>query len=134
MLVYSSVKEPKWTILELVLNVVVNAIVLIMASNIFKGFYVGGFWYAVLTAVIIMFLNYTIKPLIKYLAMPLTIFTLGLSYPLVNVVILKLASLIMGNNFIVNGLMAPFFISIFISIMTLILDVIITKQIVGGIR
>lgn len=134
MLIYTNKKEPKWTILELSLNVLVNAIVLMMASNIFKGFYVGGFGYAVITALIIMILNYTVKPFIKLLTMPLTIFTLGLSYPLINVIILKFASLLMGNNFIVNGWLAPFFISIFISIMTLILDVIITKQIVGSMR
>ncbi len=92
MLIYTNKKEPKWTILELSLNVLVNAIVLMMASNIFKGFYVGGFGYAVITALIIMLLNYTVKPFIKLLTMPLTIFTLGLSYPLINVIILKFAS------------------------------------------
>ena len=45
--------------------------------------------------------------------------------------ILKIAGLLIGKNFIVEGWIAPFFVSIFISLFTIILDALITKQIVG---
>ncbi len=132
MIIYSERKTPGWTFLELVLTIIINAVSLLMATSIFKGFYINGFWYAIMTATVIMILNKTVKPIIKLLALPLTIYTLGLFYPFVNVIILKLASWIIGDNFVVEGWIAPFFISLFISFMAIVLDALITKQIMGG--
>lgn len=131
MIIYSDEENKKWTIIELILKVIMNALVLIMTTKIFNGFYINGFKYAILTAIVIMILNGTVKPFLKILTLPVTIYTLGLFYPFVNVIILKLTSFIIGSNFIVEGWIVPFFISIFISIMNLILDITITKQIIG---
>jgi len=119
-------------VIEFGLTVLVNALVLLMAHSIFNNFYVESFWYALIAALVIMILNEFVKPIIKILTLPLTIFTLGMFYPFVNVIILKLAGLIMGDKFIVDGWFVPFFIAIFISIMTIILNLVVTKQIVGG--
>ena len=132
MIIYSERKTPGWTFVEFILTIIINAISLLMATSIFKGFYINGFWYAIITAVVIIILNKTVKPIIKLLALPLTIYTLGLFYPFINVIILKLASFIIGDNFVVEGWIAPFFISLFISFMTIVLDALITKQIMGG--
>lgn len=132
MIIYSERKTPGWTFVEFVLTIIINAISLLMATSIFKGFYINGFWYAIITAVVIIILNKTVKPIIKLLALPLTVYTLGLFYPFINVIILKLASFIIGDNFVVEGWIAPFFISLFISFMTIVLDALITKQIMGG--
>ena len=131
-IIYSGKRSVTTNIIEYGLTLLINGLVLLFATSIFKDFYVESFWYAILTAFVIMVLNKTLKPLIKVLTLPITIFTLGLFYPFVNVIILKLTGWIMGDKFIVNGLIAPFFIAIFISIMTIILDAVVTKQIVGG--
>ncbi len=132
MIIYSDKKSSNWTVIELIVTLLINTLILLMATSIFKGFYISNFWYGLLTALIIMILNKTVKPVIKLLALPLTVYTLGLFYPFINVVILKLASFIIGSNFIVDGWIVPFFVSIFISFMTIVLDALITKQIVGG--
>jgi len=129
--------RPKSTsviILEWGLTIICNTLVLLLAASIFRGIYVESVLYAILAASIIVVLNKTIKPIITILTLPLTIFTLGLFYPFVNVIILKLTGLILGDAFIVEGWIIPFFVAIFISIMTIILDIFITKRIVGGIR
>lgn len=130
MLIYTEPKDSKWVIIELGLKLLINALVLLMAASIFKGFFIGGFLFAIIAALIIMILDMTIKPFIKILTLPITIYTLGLFYPFVNVIILKITSLIIGSNFVLEGWIIPFFISIFISLMNLILDITITKQIV----
>ena len=132
MVIYSEKKSIVWTVIELVLTLIINAFVILMATNIFKGLSVSSFGYAILTSIVILILNKTVKPIIKVMALPLTIYTLGLFYPFINVIILKLAALILGNNFVVEGWIVPFFVSIFISLMTIALDALITKQIVGG--
>ena len=128
--IYSEKLSTKYMIIEWILTLLIYSVVLLLTSKIFNGFYVENFIYALITSIIIMILNKRVKPLLKILALPITTITLGISYPFIDVIILKLASLIMGSHFVVNGWFVPFFIAIFISIMTVLLDAIITKVIV----
>lgn len=130
-LIYSNNKETKYMILEMLLTLLINSVSLMIASKIFEGFYIESFGYAIITSLVISFLGRLVKPTLELLLLPMTIITTGLSYPLINVIILKLASLIMGSAFVVKGWILPFFISIFLSIITIVLDQIITKSIVG---
>lgn len=130
-MIYSKNKDIKYTLLEFALTLAINSFVLMLASKIFKGFYIESFGYAIITSLVISLLSATIKPILKVLFLPVTIVTTGIFYPFINVIILKLASLIMGKSFVVEGWILPFFIAIFISFLTLILDKIITKNIIG---
>lgn len=130
-MIYSKEKNIKYTILEGILTLLINAFVLVLASKIFQGFYVASFWYAILTSIVICILNYSVKPILKIFFLPINVLTTGIFYPFINVIILKIASLLMGKSFIVEGWILPFFISIFLAITTLILDKIITKRIIG---
>lgn len=128
---YSKDKDFKYVILEYVLTLLINSIVLMLASRIFKGFYIESFGYAIITSLVISLLSSTVKPFLKLIFLPITVITTGIFYPFINVIILKLASLIMGDAFIVEGWILPFFIAIFISFTTLILDKLITKNLIG---
>ena len=114
-------------VIELTLTLITNACILKLATYIFKGFVIKSFLSALIAAFIILILNKTIKPILKVITLPITILSLGLLYPLTNVLILKLVSLLMGQNFILTGWFIPFFISIFISISTIFLEIIISK-------
>lgn len=130
-------QKPKSTlalIIEWILTSVVNTLVILMAATIFTAISVESVGYALIAGVIIMIFNKTIKQALTILALPLIILTMGLFYPIVNVIILKLTAWIIGDAFIVSGWFVPFFVAIFISIMTIILDLLITKRIVGGIK
>ena len=130
-MIYSKDKSFKYVILEYILTLIINSIVLILASKIFKGFYIQSFGYAIITSLIISLLSSTVKPFLKLIFLPVTVMTTGIFYPFINVIILKLASLIMGDAFVVEGWILPFFIALFISFTTLILDKLITKNVIG---
>lgn len=130
-MIYSKDKSFKYVILEYTLTLIINSIVLILASKIFKGFYIQSFGYAIITSLVISLLSSTIKPFLKLIFLPVTVITTGIFYPFINVIILKLASLIMGDAFVVEGWILPFFIALFISFTTLILDKLITKNVIG---
>ena len=119
--------------LDIVSSIVVNMIVVIMATKLFRNISVDNMFYLFITATLIMIMNKCVKPLIKVVMLPLNIFTLGLTYPLVNVIVLKLISLLLSPHFIISGWFGAYFISIFISIMTIIIDFVIGKSIRGGI-
>lgn len=130
-MIYSKDKSFKYVILEYTLTLIINSIVLILASKIFKGFYIQSFGYAIITSLVISLLSSTVKPFLKLIFLPVTVITTGIFYPFINVIILKLASLIMRDAFVVEGWILPFFIALFISFTTLILDKLITKNVIG---
>ena len=118
--------------LIMLLELLVSAVTLMLASAIFKGFYVENIIYALLTALIISVLNATIKPFLVFITLPITVLTWGIFYPIVNVIILKLASILMGSAFIVEGWILPFFIAIFISIVTPLLNNLLVRPFIEG--
>lgn len=117
----------KKELIVLVLEIFTGALSLCLASYLFKSFYVENFWYACLASVIISLLSVYLKPLLEVLTLPINIITLGLTYPIINMVILKVTGLLLGSNFIVKGFFVPIFISIFISIINAFLNNIIVN-------
>ena len=83
---------------------------------------------------IIFFLNKVVKPTLLFLALPLTALTLGLTYPLVNMFILKLTDWILMSHFDIKGFWMLFIVSIVITIMNAIMDNFIIDYILKGKR
>lgn len=122
-------------LVNFIISLVCYAIVLILVSLMFKSFYINNEYfglYALISALIITILNKTIKPVLLILTLPITAITMGLSYPIVNVIILYITSFIMGNNFIISGFFTAFFASILISFFNIFMDGLIIKPITKG--
>ena len=102
------------------------ALVLIIVSLIFKktviidtSYY--GLW-GLVAVIIIFVLNRTIKPILVWMTLPLTALTLGLFYPIINIFILKLTDIILGEHFDIHGTIFLFIVSVVISVMNAIMD------------
>ena len=122
-------RNNKVDLTSLVVSVVVYAVVLLIASSLFTNFYVDGFVNALIAACILSVLNYTIKPLLVYWTLPLSILTYGIAYPIVNMIVLKLSYIFVGSSFASKGFISAFFIAIFISILRIVFDSMITNKI-----
>lgn len=121
--------NPKSDTTTFIVSLVVYAIVLMLANSLFKNIYVENFLYALIAALILSALNYTIKPILIYWTLPLSVVTFGIAYPIVNMIILKLCDILMGNAFGVSGFFSTFIVAIFISGMRMLLDQMITKKV-----
>lgn len=114
------------------------ALVLVTVSIIFKKtVYIDNSYYGLwgLIAVIIIFaLNRTIKPLLVWITLPLTAITLGLFYPLINILILKITDFILMEHFDIHGTFMVFIVSIIISVMNAIMDNIIIDVFLKGMK
>lgn len=112
--------------LDWLIHMIGYALVLITVSVIFNNtVFIDNSYFGLwgLIAVIIIFiLNRTIKPLLVWMTLPLTALTLGLFYPLINILILKIADFILGSHFDIRGTIFVFIVSIVISIMNAIMD------------
>ena len=111
-----------------VLEILTGALSLMIASYLFKSFYVENFWYACLASVIISVISVYLKTFLEFIALPINILTMGLTTPLINVVILKITHLILGSKFVVNGWIIPIFIAIFISVVNVLLNNLIVDK------
>lgn len=121
--------------LDWLIHTIGYALILIFVSLIFtKTVQIDnsyfGLW-AFLAAILIGICNITIKPVLVWLTIPITALTLGIFYPFINVIILKIVSWILGSHFNINGLFISFFIAILISILNQVMDLVI-KNLFGG--
>ena len=122
--------------LDWFIHMIGYTLVLISISVIFtKSMYIDNSYYGLwgLIAVLIIFIfNRTVKPFLVWLTLPLTALTLGLFYPVINMLILKLTDIILGVHFQIQGVLSLLIISIVISIMNAIMDNIIIDTVLKG--
>lgn len=121
-------------IVKMLLKLVVYTFILFLITKIFnKYFYIDtsmyGLW-ILLSSCIICILNITIKPIIFKLTLPITAITYGLFYPMINVFILYLTSLLLKSHFVINNILVCFVIAIIISVLKYIIENTILKLII----
>lgn len=112
--------------LDWLIKMIGYSLILIITSLLFKHtLYIDKEWFGLwsfLAAIIIYLLNKTVKPILFKLTIPITGLTLGLFYPFINLVILKLVSIILGPHFEIYGIVYAVFASILISVLNIIMD------------
>ncbi|MFA9559581.1 phage holin family protein [Evansella sp. AB-rgal1] len=85
------------------IQLVVNAAVLLIISHFFSGFEVAGFGTALLASFILAAVNVIVKPMLILFTLPITILSLGLFLFVINAIALWITSFIMGSTFIIDG-------------------------------
>lgn len=110
-----------WLLKMLVYTLILGLFSLIFKNslNIDRSMY--GLW-GFIASIIIYILNKTIKPIITYITLPITGMTLGLFYPFINVIILKIADLILSNHFDTGNIFMTCLIGILIGLFTVLMD------------
>ena len=118
--------------IEWLIYMIGYAIVLLIVSALFKSLYINTSHlgiYALLASIIIYILNQTVKPILTYLTLPLTIISWGILYPLSNVIVLYITSILLGKNFVIKGFIPAFIIAILISFLNMVMEGIISESI-----
>ena len=120
-------------IVNLIIKIIGYTVILMATALLFKNtIYIDnsnyGLW-CLLAAIFVYLLNLTLKPFLVWLTIPITVITLGLFYPFINLIILKLVSLILKGHFIIYGIWYAVLASILISVMNIVFDELILKKI-----
>lgn len=119
-------------ILNLIINIIAYALILSLIAFLLKTIDIDNSYYGfygLLASIIICFLNKTIKPLLFRLTVPITGVTLGLFYPCINILILKLTDFILGSHFETHGIITLFLTAILISVMNVLMEELILKPV-----
>ena len=111
-------------------HIIAYTIVFILITTLFKTIYVDSnnqiLWSSIIVIVLYV-LNKTIKPVLVTLTIPITGITLGLFYPCINVLILKLTDWLLGKHFEITSLLSALIFAILLSISTFIVNEVIKK-------
>ena len=107
---------------SLLLKLLVSALVLIVGDYLMDSVIISPFYYAIILAAILGILNSLVKPILKILALPLTIITLGLFSFVISAVIILLADGLMGSHFETSGFWSALGFSLIIGILNSFAD------------
>lgn len=104
---------------QLLLRWLLNALALIVVTNIVPGFHIDTFFHALIAALVLGLANSLVRPLLIVLTLPVTIITLGLFVLVINALMILLAATIV-KGFIVTGFAPAFLAAIALWFMSMV--------------
>jgi putative membrane protein len=78
--------------MKFIFRMLVNALVAFILSRFLIGVSIDSYWTAIAFSLILAVFNYTVKPVLVILTLPITLFTFGLFLFVVNALVIWLAS------------------------------------------
>lgn len=115
-----------------IIRILGYTVILMLMTLVFKNtLYIDNSYYGLwclLAAVLIYLINKTIKPFLVWLTIPITGVTLGLFYPFINLLVLKIVSFILGKHFSIYGIWFAVLVAISISVLNVVLDMTLFKR------
>ena len=103
---------------------ILSALALLLVAHIVPGFEVGSFGAALVAAVVVGLANATLGLLLKILTFPLTIFTLGIFWFVINAFMLKIAAAVVPG-FMIQGFLPAFLGAVVLSLINIVKRLII---------
>jgi putative membrane protein len=113
---------------KFIISLLVNTLVLIVVAGYMDTFYIKDVTTALLASVLLAALNVFLKPLFILFTLPITIFTFGIFLIFINTFMLLIASYLMGDIFHFDNFWTAFIASIFISLLSKLIDIFFKKE------
>jgi putative membrane protein len=104
-----------------IVNWLLGALALWLVAQIIPGMQIRSYGTALIATVVIGLVEFTLGPILRFIAFPITFLTLGLFRLVINAVLLKLASLF-TPGFRVDGFLAALLGSLVLDIVTTVLQ------------
>ncbi|MFB9864983.1 phage holin family protein [Rufibacter immobilis] len=107
-----------------ILKIIITGIVAIILTKFFPGVTIDGVVSGILLALVLALLNAVVRPILVFLTVPITFFTLGLFLLVINAIILYLADYIL-DGVEVSGFITAVLYSLALAVATYIIDKIV---------
>lgn len=104
-------------IVELILEFFLGAVVIMIVAHLFPEMYVKDFSTAFLIAAILAILNTFVKPILTFIAFPITLLSLGIFQLIINGFVLEIVQKILAPDFYIPSFFMTIVISLVISIL-----------------
>ena len=83
----------------MVTRLIISALAVLITALTLDGVTVQPWWWAVIVAIVLGFVNSWIRPIVKFMALPVNILTLGLFTFFINALMVMLCSWLIGPHF-----------------------------------
>lgn len=103
--------------MNLIINILITSIIAYFLSNNLSGVHIDSFRTAIIFSIVLGILSITIKPILSFLSLPLTLLTLGLFLLVINAIIILLCSALI-SGFSVDGFWWALLFSLILSMLT----------------
>ena len=100
------------------------AVAVYITAHLLSGVYLQSVQTAVIVALVLAFLNAIVKPVLVFLTLPVTVFTLGLFLLVINIIIVNLADYFI-DGFAVRGWFTALLFSFIVSFISAVISKIV---------
>jgi len=104
---------------KVLISWVISAVFLYVLSFLFRGITIDSVFAALIAAVVLGLINATIKPILQFISLPITILSLGIFYLVINGLMLMLVSALVPG-FHITGFWTAFFAAIVLSLLNVV--------------
>lgn len=88
--------------MRLILSILINGLAVYLGAQLLSGVSVDGYGSAVLAGVVLGIVNWTVRPILTLLTLPLTIVTFGIFFLIINGLMVLLADYLVGGFAVAN--------------------------------
>lgn len=113
-------------IMKTILNIIITTILVMVISYYLPGVTVTGFKAALIVALVLGLLNIFVKPVLVFLTLPATIFTLGLFLLVINAIIILICDALV-DGFEIRSFISALLFSLILSVCQAVLSAVLGK-------
>ncbi len=107
--------------MNFIIRIIISSVAVLITARLLPHVTIDNFLDAILTAIVLAFLNNVLKPILTVLTIPITVFTLGFFLLVLNACMILLASKLI-DGFHVDGFWWALLFSLILSVTTGILN------------
>jgi putative membrane protein len=108
---------------KIIIKFILTAVLTYGLAQVLPNVRLDGVGSAAILVIVLGLLNATVKPILKIIGFPITVLTLGIFLLIINVIIVKLADLLM-TSFSVTGFVSALIFSLALSLVTSVVDMV----------
>ena len=112
----------------MITRLIISALAVLITALTLDGVHVQPWWWAVIIAIVLGFINTWIRPLVKLLLLPINILTLGLFTFVINALMVLLCSWLLKPHFEVQNLGWALAFSIALTIVAWLLHLVLPSN------
>ncbi|WP_417212625.1 phage holin family protein [Bizionia sp.] len=102
--------------MKLIIRILITAVAVVLLAKLLPGIAVESYTTAIIVAIVLGLLNLIVRPILIFLTLPATIFTLGLFLFVINALMILLADSLI-NGFTVSSFWTALLFSILLTIL-----------------
>lgn len=114
--------------MRFIISLLLTGLIVAIAAYIIPGAHVAGFGWAIITGLVIGFVNAIVGGVLRLFTFPLNWLTFGLVSFIITILMVMLSDSIMGSKFDVDGFWNAALFAIVVAIIEMLLDRIINKE------